>query len=102
MGALARTYFCHRGHIVADFLHHEVSLEPEKEGQGPCPVCGSTRIAEVCEWQDPDYWHGDVPDVPLKPIGFSKGICPTCGKPGHRHPRYDVSSLFERKGKLKS
>lgn len=77
MGCPATTWFCKNGHIVAEYPHHYIPQNHDKE---PCPICGA-RVWFVCEWGNPDYRQR----VSVNPI--SSGDVST----------YDVSNLFRER-----
>lgn len=76
IGAPSTTWFCKNGHMVANYSHHNIPKEHDKE---PCPICGE-RVWFVCEWGNPDY--KDWQKVPVMPIENSD------------IPIYNVSNLF--------
>lgn len=91
MGAPAMTYFCENGHIVYDAQHHEVCYDDRIE---KCGICGSTKIANECEWGDDDYGPHRVPREPIRMQDVQR-VDHYYNKYFVQIPIYDVARLFE-------
>lgn len=91
MGIPGRTYFCHNGHIVYSFGHHEWGEDMDDDWSPKCEICGSTNIQCHTEWGDKDYEQL----VPTTPLGGTRSKCNCCNGLGYNVEKYyDVSKLF--------
>ncbi len=63
MGAPGIAWFCPKGHLVQQTLHHEIADDPKR-----CTECGARSFGTVFEWGDPDYHENVDEPVPTRPV----------------------------------